>query len=303
MDDDASVSAFGWNKGYYPKSLIVDRPTLCKLQLSSSSSSSSSRNDIRGETLQQPSNVKEEENPGSSSSSSSSSNSILAVEDKDDISGTWSQWQDWALVDNLPNYLLQTENHSSKENGVATGTRRLAARWRSLMRDVTELAGYDVEFAQKRYKMLLEDATLRNVTSLPCKVVPSVLPLLERYSFDSDGDSDSLTGYAYGIPGVADGTKVTTPKLRGLQVTLPQGWVESEDCSIMYELGTSAEESSANDFYSLDFAKAAGISNSISSVSSDKALVNLGAMTGLLLASAAAINTISHHVSVHVYWI
>eukprot|EP00814_Leptocylindrus_danicus_P020449 CAMPEP_0116006932 /NCGR_PEP_ID=MMETSP0321-20121206/2011_1 /TAXON_ID=163516 /ORGANISM="Leptocylindrus danicus var. danicus, Strain B650" /LENGTH=327 /DNA_ID=CAMNT_0003475557 /DNA_START=40 /DNA_END=1020 /DNA_ORIENTATION=- len=261
-------------------------------------------------------------------------------DDDDGIPVAWSQFQDWALMDNLPKYMIDTNYFSSKKskkNSSRTANnnnkeRQPAARWRSMVREVPELTGFDVELVRRRYSklLLLEQNTVdpenqdvdsssnpKNKKTPPTSFLPDILPLLEKYSFEKEG---GLSGYAYGIAGVADGTQMTTPPLRGCEVTIPQGWVESEDGSCIYELGDPLDVEQG---YSLDYAKQAvsgvskglvssaaaasngGLSSGSPSSSSNEdtqALVNLAALTGMLLASAAAVNTISHHVSVHVYW-
>mmetsp|Transcript_7802 Transcript_7802/g.11523 ORF Transcript_7802/g.11523 Transcript_7802/m.11523 type:complete len:329 (-) Transcript_7802:313-1299(-) len=254
-------------------------------------------------------------------------------DDDDGIPVAWSQFQDWALMDNLPKYMIDTNYFSSKKSKknsrIANNNknRQPAARWRSMVREVPELTGFDVELVRRRYSKLLlleknntdhenQDASNPKITKTPpTSFLPDILPLLEKYSFEKEG---GLSGYAYGIAGVADGTQMTTPPLRGCEVTIPQGWVESEDGSCIYELGDPLDvEQTAG--YSLDYAKQAaadvskglvsaassngGLSSPSSSNEDTQALVNLAALTGMLLVSAAAVNSLSHHVSVHVYWV
>lgn len=263
-------------------------------------------------------------------SKNDNSNEVDGDEYEDDIPIAWSQFQDWALMDNLPKYMIDTNYFSASKK--QSKERQPAARWRSMVREVPELTGFDVELVRRQYSKLLlvktkedddnddddassDDSASKNKTKTktpPTAFLPDMLPLLETYSFEKEG---GLSGFAYGIAGVADGTKMTTPPLRGCEVTIPQGWVESREGSCIYELGSplgSALEMGPSS-YSLDYAKqavsdvgrgviATAASSSASSEDS-KALMNLAALTGMLLASAGAINTISHHVSVHVYWV
>lgn len=41
----------------------------------------------------------------------------------------------------------------------------------------------------------------------------------------------------YGIPGVADGSKIETTALRDIETTLPMGYILTDDQEIIYELG------------------------------------------------------------------
>lgn len=234
-------------------------------------------------------------------------------DDRDDnngLDGAWSQWQDWALIDHLSDYLITTV-------ATETGRQTQAARWRAMVQEVPEFNGFPVEYVRDRYQRLLLSSSLvegedasdydkKSKKKLPTKILPKMLPLLEQYAFVR-ASSDQLTGYGYGITNIADGTLMTTPTLKGTEVTIPLGYVQSDDGVSVYELGTPKYSSSFaddEDFYSLDIANS--ISKSSISILPDKAdgmLVNLGLLTGFLLASATAVNTISHHVSVHVYWV
>ena len=249
-----------------------------------------------------------------------------AGENEDEIdndNGAWSQWQDWALVDNLQSYILPIHNRqrplssSSSSSNHSHSKDRMAARWRALVRDVPELNGFDVEYVRSRYERLLEKydvnvndddavgdagSTTEPSTKMPTMVLPELLPLLDGYSFEKN---DQMTGFAFNIPGVADGTTLTTPPLKSISAAVSKGWVESEDSSVVYELGVPFEAfnlSGGGKSYSLDYAKQAS-GSIVSGLVDDKALASLGAVTGMLLASAAAFNTISHHMSVHVYWV
>ena len=229
----------------------------------------------------------------------------------------WSQWQDWALIDNLSTYLVPLHKNT------------MAARWRAMVRDIPELNGFSIEFVQLQYKRLLdmqnktdekrkEPSKTKGIMSihteetggktiksikLPTNILPELLPLLDGYTFEKN---DQMRGYAYNINGVADGTILTTPPLKSISTSVSKGWIESEVGGIVYELGVPLEmynKSKKANFYSLDFGNAANDSLYVSGLAKDTTLLNLGALTGMLLLSATAFNSISHHVSIHVYWV
>ena len=164
---------------------------------------------------------------------------------------------------------------------------------------------------------------------------PGVLPMVDDFEFASNG---GITGRAYGLPGIADGTRINTPPLIGVKTTVPLGYVttandkDEEGVGFSYELGTCASSS----VYSLDGSERSaallsarrlmmegvdvGVSSSrqVASIAKDVAvtgsgllsdseanqdLVYLGGATAMLLASASAIGMLSHHLTVNVFWV
>ena len=164
---------------------------------------------------------------------------------------------------------------------------------------------------------------------------PGVLPMVDDFEFASNG---GITGRAYGLPGIADGTRINTPPLIGVETTVPLGYVttandkDEEGVGFSYELGTCASSS----VYSLDGSERSaallsarrlmmegvdvGVSSSrqVASIAKDVAvtgsgllsdseanqdLVYLGGATAMLLASASAIGMLSHHLTVNVFWV
>ena len=163
---------------------------------------------------------------------------------------------------------------------------------------------------------------------------PGLLPLLDQFEFQSNG---GVSGQIQGLKGIADGTTVQTSPLVHVQLTVPRGYVLTEDGSSAYELGVPVSED--EDFYSLDniakmnmnmgkniqdmdagdmagvvkagvegTGKLAGniASAAITSAGDEETtrmLVNLGATTGILLGGAMAVNLLSHHLTVNMFWV
>jgi len=130
----------------------------------------------------------------------------------------------------------------------------------------------------------------------------------------------------YGVPGLRDGTTIETAPVGQVEVTIPLGYVLTEDIGIAYELGKPLEESASTllDGATRTAGRTMGSSLSRTAVTSnilasttrqgidiagmdwkdpDGYLVKLGASTGLLLAGATAVNMLSHHLTVNVFWV
>ena len=221
----------------------------------------------------------------------------------DELPIPWSDFQDWALRDNLPRYVVSSPSNDSRQQ-------TLYALWRTMMRDVTELGGYPIDMLQEMHARQLKrqdsDATL--------SVTPGVLPLLDEFEFDASG---GLSGRVYGIPGVADGSNIVTKEVKDVQFTVPKGYIQTDDGAVAYELGTPRRESYSldagsnrvRDFSSNAVGMAAGMAKSaMTNVPAiqedpDTMLVRLGVTTAILLGGATAINMLSHHLTVNVFWV
>ena len=107
-----------------------------------------------------------------------------------------------------------------------------------------------------------------------------------------------------------------------VEVTIPLGYVLTEDGGVAYELGNPLSDDENGNYYSLDGVTRTAVSLSKSSAASMAAamsqrvsagssteedpnimLVRLGASTGLLLAGATAMSMLSHHLTVNVFWV
>eukprot|EP00985_Skeletonema_marinoi_P025666 scaffold19069_cov80-Skeletonema_marinoi.AAC.1 len=111
----------------------------------------------------------------------------------------WGNVQKWALEDNIGKFTVTIP--SSKKR---------VALWRTMAREVTELAGYPIPFLVKMHKRSLNTDDGSNNTSASTSECPGVLPMVDDFEFASNG---GVVGSAYGIPGIADGTRINTPPL------------------------------------------------------------------------------------------
>ena len=237
--------------------------------------------------------------------------------ERDDM--PWSNVQQWALEDNITKFTVTLP--SSKKR---------YAMWRTMAREVTELAGYPIPFLVKMHERSLKvDADNKTMNSTG-ETTPGILPMVDDFEFASNG---GVVGRAYGIPGVADGTRINTPPLVSVEQTIPLGYVTTEEdelgVSFSYELGICA----SNSVYSLDgterssallsarrlvsegavdsskrladVAKDMQVSGSglLSDAESNRDLAYLGGATAMLLASATAVGMLSHHLTVNVFWV
>ncbi|KAK1744942.1 hypothetical protein QTG54_004233 [Skeletonema marinoi] len=101
----------------------------------------------------------------------------------------------------------------------------------------------------KMHKRSLNTDDSSNKTSDSTAECPGVLPMVDDFEFASNG---GVVGSAYGIPGIADGTRINTPPLVSVEQTIPLGYVTTEEddlgVAFSYELGVCASSS----VYSLD---------------------------------------------------
>lgn len=231
----------------------------------------------------------------------------------------WGDVQKWALEDNIGKFTVTIP--SSKKR---------VALWRTMAREVTELAGYPIPFLVKQHQRSLKTNNSNNNETTSTTESPGVLPMVDDFEFASNG---GVVGRAYGIPGIADGTRINTPPLVSVEQTIPLGYVTTEEddlgVAFSYELGVCASSS----VYSLDgterssallsarrlvlegavdsskrladIAKDAQVTGSglLTDAESNRDLAYLGGATALLLASASAVGMLSHHLTVNVFWV
>lgn len=258
-----------------------------------------------------------------------------------DLDLPWGKRQSWALKDCVNKYLVEIPQlENGDDNSDCT-----YVMWRALTRENIELAGYDIEFLRLKYVDAMADDDNENGngadsnTDAPVKAnmkakAPGALPLLDNFEFQSNG---GVSGKIQGLRGIADGTTVQTSPLVHVQLTIPRGYVLTEDGSAAYELGFPLSE----ERYSMDIAKMnvnvnmpmSSMSSVISSIDGDELkrtlksgveetgkvasniavsvgdrettsmLVNLGASTAILLGGATALNMLAHHLTVNVFWV
>ena len=238
--------------------------------------------------------------------SKTTTNDINNSNNKKYLDLPWGDRQKFALIDNINKYTVDIPQIKA-ENGSTT-----YVMWRAMMKDTIELAGYDPQFLQQMCQDLLEST---EEGDLNFDRVPGVLPLLDQFEFAKNG---GVSGKIQGLRGIADGTTVQTSPLAHVQLTVPRGYVLTEDGSAAYELGSPQSDK----FYSLDFAKMRFDEDTVTNVLSNGAketgrvvsevatspettnmLVNVGASTVTLLGGATLVNMISHHMTVNVFWV
>lgn len=165
---------------------------------------------------------------------------------EDDVVMTmpWGDNQSWALRDNLERYTV------SIPNGGDNGNDETCALWRSMTRDVVELAGYDVRFLRRKHReeagkagsssSSTSTSSSQSSSSSPSTekttITPKSLPLLDSFEFVPNG---GVRGLACGVPGIADGSVIVTPPLSNVAYTVPRGYVISAigGSVCAYELG------------------------------------------------------------------
>jgi len=144
-----------------------------------------------------------------------------------------------------------------------------------------------------------------------------------RTNFEFQESNGGVSVKIEGLRGIADGTIAQTSPLMYVQLTVPRGYVLTEDGSSAYELGSPLSEEG----FSLDIARmgitinaddvkrtlksgveetgkvASSIALSVGDQETTNMLVNLGATTAILLGGATAVNMLAHHLTVNVFWV
>ena len=234
---------------------------------------------------------------------------------QDKYSMPWSDAQDWALRDNLPKYtiMIPLENSVTEKDSAL-----VVALWRTMLSEIPELAGYPIDFLREKCQQHI--ASNEDSTTNQQQLTPQLLPYLDDYSFAAAG---GVSGKVYGIPGLADGTRIETSAVTNVEVTLPRGFVRTSDGKAAYELGRPMRNDGFSEAPTSDLAKkslstaatsgsfellktvknAAGSAVPELGEGSDELLVRLGINTGILLAGATAMNMLSHHLTVNIFWV
>ena len=167
-------------------------------------------------------------------------------------------------------------------------------------REVVELSGYPIEMLQQMHTQQLEQGE-PTPDNRSLSRSPSMLPLLDNYQFEASG---GISGTVYGIVGLLDGTRVETSRVKDVQVTLPKGYVQTEDGSVAYELGVPLRTTESVDYSLLGMTSAKGVGQAVSQLSTDtNFLLQIGTSTGIVLAAATAMNMLSHHLTINVFWV
>jgi hypothetical protein len=221
--------------------------------------------------------------------------------DDDKLTMPWSDTQNSVLLDNLAKYMVMIPLKSGEKEEQES---QVFALWRTMLKEIPELAGYPIDFLQQMHERQIQN----NQTLL--EATPALLPYLEDYEFASAG---GVSGEIYGVPGLADGTRIETSSVTNIEVTLPQGFVRTSDGSAAYEVGrpkreeflnsVSVDEALAQGGELLKNVKNVGAVEPITVQDGDGMLVRLGTSTAILLAGATAVNMLSHHMTVNVFWV
>lgn len=297
------------------------------LQMTASASSFSSESDGLGSSS---SSVRGETSTDMSEPKPTASNN-----EDDKLDMPWSEVQEWALDDNLPKFTVIIPKNGSGEKS------KRYAMWRTLTREVPELAGYPIPFLRQMHQRLLlkKDTDNTNKSSSSSSYIvetPGVLPMVDMFEFASNG---GIAGQAYGLPGIADGTRIQTPPLISSETTIPLGYVTTQgddninEVGFSYELGTCATSMDGSGRESrnvvalaaarrlvidgaLDSSKqvvnvakdiadtaTTGSLGLLSDKEANQDMIYLGGATALLLTAATAVGMLSHHLTVNVFWV
>lgn len=224
----------------------------------------------------------------------------------------WSDIQQYAFQDNISKFTVIIPEMGRD----STSKAKQYAMWRALTREVPELAGYPISFLQQKLTTQF-----------------GILPLVDDFEFTSNG---GISGRAYGLQGIADGTKIQTPPLIGAETTVPLGYITSQGdsstsendigfsyelglCSSLDSIGTTGRSDGAvlaaarrlilDDGALLDTTKqVAGAAKDIgtellSDTEANRDMIYLGGASTFLVAAATAMGMLSHHLTVNVFWV
>ena len=214
----------------------------------------------------------------------------------------WGDIQEWALRDKAKHYTVTAPLTVEGSN-----TFHSFVLWRTLSQDVPELAGYPISFLANRYASIAGDPSFQ----CPPNASYRILPYLDDFVFESNG---GLSGRIYGMMGLADGTRIQTAPVANVEVTLPKSFVQTADGQTMYEIGNPGTESptAINSFKAPDMVlKTSSVALKEGGASSiekgeplvDPDLLNLAGLTTIAIAGAYAFETLSHHLTVNVFWV
>jgi hypothetical protein len=217
----------------------------------------------------------------------------------------WGDLQEWAIRDKVSRFTVQVPVDDSM---------KCLILWRNLVNDTPELAGYPLPYLVER----LSEMWTKEGSKYPVNLDYHILPFLDAFEFENSG---GLTGNVYGVQGVADGTRIRTTPVGDVHVTIPKNFVRTADGSVIFELGRPIEQTLGQSYYSLDglntnqFIKgwqrdgkelaASMLSSSKSDLQLgvDNELLQLGGLTALVMGSALAMESLSHHLTINVFWV
>jgi hypothetical protein len=233
---------------------------------------------------------------------------LEAVDDQLDM--PWSDMQAWALRDELPKYTVQV-SVVTRPDGKETIKRY--SLWRTMIQEVTELSGYPLPFVLQKYTAMRErksDETTTTTTTSICQTSCEILPFLDQFEFEPNG---GLSGRVYGVAGVADGARIQTTPVKNIQTTIPKGFVQTQDGAVIYELGTPAFSEGTKNRMSEMPANGGRLSTTVANTMAsaslselpkvDGDLLKLTALTAAVIGGATLVASLSHHLTVSVFWV
>jgi hypothetical protein len=211
----------------------------------------------------------------------------------------WSSTQEWALRDNLSKYSFRL---------VWNGTLQRLVRWRTLVNHTPELTGYPIDFVISHYEALTTTDEYDDSSSSLFGLSSQLLPYIDKFRFESNG---GLSGDAFGVRGIQDGTRIRTNPVVNVENSIPLGYVVTEDGSVVYELGqpdssmdvastvqAAAYTSRSNNLETTTTTKKGELGNVL-----DPDLVQLAGLTAVVLTGAWAMQALSHHLTVNIFWV
>lgn len=273
-----------------------------------------------------------------SSIQSASSSGAIAIEGarSQPLDMPWSDVQASALHDKVSRFTVQvpksSDNRSDNKDSAAD-TMRCVVLWRNLIYDTPALAGYPIETLIQQLRILSEKK------EFPLHVnYEEVLPFLDAFEFEASG---GMSANVYGVSGIADGTRIRTSPVNDVHVTLPFNFVCTADGSVLYELGrplalestqlqqeqqqklqqqlgdyslsgtTKSWQRNGKDVAAAMLATTVSDANrvllerqqNLNRESIDPDLLQLGGLTALVIGGALAMESLSHHLTVNVFWV
>lgn len=245
-----------------------------------------------------------------------------------------------ALKSKISKYMTISPRTLTTETNSPEKTKRIIVLWRNLLNDTPELTGYPIHFLSEKMKSIMRNldlssnqtTTTLSSTEMTLQHVSKdaeidwdfVLPYIDAYTFEVGG---GVTGLVYGVSGIADGTQICTTSVGDVQSTIPRNYIQTGDGCI-YELGRPAFSNdsvvqTATQSYSLSgtskhwfrdgketaslIAKKTRIpafdDNTKNESIIDSDLLQLAGLTALVLTGSMAMETLSHHLTVNVFWV
>jgi hypothetical protein len=212
----------------------------------------------------------------------------------------WGPKQEWALRENVSKYtvFLLHPTPPLKQSGTQQTVEIIL--WKSMLREVTELSGYDITMLQGQYQSWISSSNQN--TSVRSEIL---IPYLDQYEFQTHG---GVSGLVYGMSGILDGTRIETSLLIQPEYTIPRGYIQTQDEYMAFELGLPVGDGKEKPWITwTTSALESGIQGSkavLETSSSMSSWVKPLTVTFLTLTGATTlVNLLSHHLTVNVFWV